>query len=67
MNLSAMPTANSILSTHLCITIRWWAPPPRYLPVAIGGAAAYCLAGGGVSGRAVAGAAAVRPGGGVAC
>lgn len=36
-HLSAMPTAKCDLSTHLCITIRWGAPPPRYLPVTNGG------------------------------
>ena len=46
MHLSEEPTAKSILSTHLGITIRWWAAPPRYPPVATGGAAADPGAGG---------------------
>jgi hypothetical protein len=33
-HLSAKPPAKSKSSTHPCITIRWWAPPPSYLPVA---------------------------------
>jgi hypothetical protein len=38
-HLSAKPPVKSKSNTHLCITIRWWAAPPRYLPVAVGGAA----------------------------
>ena len=37
MHLSAKPPGKSKMSTHLCITIRWGAPPPSYLPVTIGG------------------------------
>jgi hypothetical protein len=70
MHLSAMPTVKSDLSTHLGITIRWWAAPPRYLAVAIGGPAADRLASGGVRCLAAPGSAlramAAR-GGGVAC
>lgn len=45
-NLSAMPTGKCDLSTHLGITIRWGAPPPGYLPVAIGGGPTRRLASG---------------------
>jgi len=56
MHLSAKPPVKSNFNTHLCITIRWGAVPPRYLPVAIGGAddratgrEAAAAAGGGLS------------------
>jgi hypothetical protein len=46
MRLSVKPPAKSKSSTHLGITIRWWATPPRYLAVADGAATADCRAGG---------------------
>jgi hypothetical protein len=69
-HLSAKLPAEPKSDTHLCITIRWWAAPPRDLPVALGGAAADRLATGGVRCLAATGSAlralAAR-GGGVAC
>ncbi len=66
-HLSAKPPANPKSSTHLGITIRWWAAPPGYLRVAAGGAVVIFHADGGAGGRA-----AVRPtpagrGGGATC
>jgi hypothetical protein len=37
-HLSAKPPVKNKSNTHPCITIRWWAAPPRYLSVASGGA-----------------------------
>jgi len=55
-DLFEVPKSKTKSSTHLCITIRWGAVPPRYLPVAIGGAddratgrEAAAAAGGGLS------------------
>jgi hypothetical protein len=64
---SATQPAKSDLSTHLGITIRWWAPPTSYLPVANDSAATVRLADVDNCRLAVAVAAAVRRGGGVAC
>jgi hypothetical protein len=67
MYLSAMPTANSILSTHLGITIRWSAAPPGYLTVVVGGAAVIFHASGGAGERPAACQAPAGRGGGVSC
>jgi hypothetical protein len=67
MRLSVKPPAKSKFSTHLGITIRWWAPPTSYLPVANDSAATVRLADVDNCRLAVAVAAAVRRGGGVAC
>ena len=69
-HLSAEPPVKRNFSTHPCITIRWWAAPARYLPVAVGGAAVDRVAAGAVRCRQATDLAAVgvpARGGGVAC
>jgi hypothetical protein len=67
MHLSAKPPAKSNFSTHLGITIRWWAAPPGDLAVAVGSAAVTSQDSSGAGARAAACPVPAEQGGGATC